>query len=111
MHRENELAALDKEVALLDDSYYRVYDDTDYAVWHSRMTELIVRYGFYTNYRPTFIETTKQTAPNRIPHSGSELERCGRGSPFKYIASSETHRHYGNICSVFIFRPALSSIH
>jgi hypothetical protein len=33
---------LARELALMDDSYYRVYDDDDYATWKERMLSLIV---------------------------------------------------------------------
>ena len=34
--------ALKNELRLIDDSYYRVYDDSDYDVWKERMMSIIV---------------------------------------------------------------------
>ncbi len=39
---------LKNELKLIDDSYYRVYDDNDYEIWKERMFSLIVlRINFY----------------------------------------------------------------
>lgn len=34
---------LKNELKLIDDSYYRVYDDNDYETWKERMLSIIVR--------------------------------------------------------------------
>lgn len=34
--------ALKNELRLIDDSYYRVYDDNDYDIWRERMMSIIV---------------------------------------------------------------------
>jgi len=60
MHGEDELTGLNKEVALLDDSYYRVYDDSDYAEWHFRMMNLIVK-GDEVFWAFILVEVAKQT--------------------------------------------------
>lgn len=33
---------LKNELKLIDDSYYRVYDDNDYEIWKERMLSIIV---------------------------------------------------------------------
>ena len=34
---------LKNELKLIDDSYYRVYDDNDYEIWKERMMSVIVK--------------------------------------------------------------------
>ena len=35
---------LKNELKLVDDSYYRVYDDNDYETWRERMLSIIVKH-------------------------------------------------------------------
>ncbi len=35
---------LKNELKLIDDSFYRVYDDNDYEIWKERMLSIIVIY-------------------------------------------------------------------
>lgn len=37
-------STLKNEIKLIDDSYYRVYDDDDYEIWKERMISLVVNY-------------------------------------------------------------------
>lgn len=39
---ESDEITLKNELKLIDDSYYRVYDDNDYEIWKERMFSLIV---------------------------------------------------------------------
>lgn len=40
---ESDDITLKNELKLIDDSYYRVYDDNDYEIWKERMLSIIVR--------------------------------------------------------------------
>ena len=40
---ESDEITLKNELKLIDDSYYRVYDDNDYETWNERMLSIIVR--------------------------------------------------------------------
>lgn len=40
---DSEELTLKNELRLIDDSYYRVYDDNDYEIWRERMFSIIVR--------------------------------------------------------------------
>jgi hypothetical protein len=39
---ESDEITLKNELKLIDDSYYRVYDDNDYDIWKERMLSIIV---------------------------------------------------------------------
>lgn len=39
---ESDEVTLNNELKLIDDSYYRVYDDNDYETWKERMLSIIV---------------------------------------------------------------------
>ena len=39
---ESDELTLKNELKLIDDSYYRIYDDNDYETWKERMLSIIV---------------------------------------------------------------------
>lgn len=42
MNWESDELNLKNELNLIDDSFYRVYDDFDYEIWKERMLSIIV---------------------------------------------------------------------